>query len=165
MVSRGTKGRRKAGTGEGGALPLVGRCEFVAEDLVLRLDMTMRGDVGEVAPAVERIMSVISEMGCAPGSHFEIELALTEALANAVEHGCRHDACKSIEVCVECDRARGVLIIIRDPGTGFDPAALPSPLQGERIYGEGGRGVFLINQLMDEVRYEKGGTEIWMRKR
>jgi serine/threonine-protein kinase RsbW len=137
----------------------------VAEDLVLRLDLTLPGDVREVGPAVEKMMGVISEMGCAQASHFEIELAVTEALANAVEHGCRHDACKLIEVCVECDRARGVLIIIRDPGTGFDPAALPSPLHGERIYSEGGRGVFLINQLMDEVRYEKGGTEIWMRKR
>jgi serine/threonine-protein kinase RsbW len=58
-----------------------------------------------------------------------------------------------------------VLIIVRDPGDGFDPTTLPSPVHGERVYSEGGRGVFLINQLMDEVRYEKGGTEIWMRKR
>jgi serine/threonine-protein kinase RsbW len=165
MVSQRAKSGRKAGAGGGGASPSAARCEFVAQDLVLRLDMTMPGDVREVSPAVERIMGLIGEMGCAPASHFEIELAVTEALANAVEHGCRHDTGKLVEVCVECDRARGVLIIIRDPGTGFDPAALPSPLQGERIYSEGGRGVFLINQLMDEVRYEKGGTEIWMRKR
>jgi len=165
MARNQTKARRKAG-GSGGARPSKpGRCEFVAQDLVLRLDMTMRGDVSEVGPAVERIMGVISEMSCAPGSHFEIELAVTEALANAVEHGCQHDRGKTIEVCVECDRKRGVLIIVRDPGDGFDPTALPSPLHGERVYSEGGRGVFLINQLMDEVRYEKGGTEIWMRKR
>jgi len=165
MTKRQSRGRRQAAGSGGARAAAPGRCEFVAEDLALRLDLTIPGDVREVGPAVERIMGVISEMGCAKASHFEIELAVTEALANAVEHGCRHDACKSVEVCVECDRARGVLIIIRDPGTGFDPAALPSPLHGEQIYREGGRGVFLINQLMDEVRYEKGGTEIWMRKR
>ena len=166
MAAQQTRNRRKAEQSGGPAgAPARHDCEFVAEDLVMRLDMTMRGDVREVAPAVERIMGVISEMSCAQASHFEIELAVTEALANAVEHGCRHDTCKSIEVCVECDRARGVLIIVRDPGEGFDPANLPSPLHGQQVYSEGGRGVFLINQLMDEVRYEKGGTEIWMRKR
>ena len=47
----------------------------------------------------------------------------------------------------------------------FDPASLPCPLVGERIYASHGRGVFLITELMDEVHHAKGGTEIWMRKR
>jgi serine/threonine-protein kinase RsbW len=166
MAAPKTRNRRKAEQDGGTAgAPARHDCEFVAQDLVMRLDMTMGGDVREVGPAVERIMAVISEMSCAPASHFEIELAVTEALANAVEHGCRHDPGKTVEVCVECDKGRGVLIIVRDPGEGFDPATVPSPLHGQQVYQEGGRGVFLINQLMDEVRYEKGGTEIWMRKR
>jgi anti-sigma regulatory factor (Ser/Thr protein kinase) len=33
------------------------------------------------------------------------------------------------------------------------------------VFSEGGRGIFLINQLMDEMRFERGGTEIWMVKR
>jgi len=41
---------------------------------------------------------------------------------------------------------------------------VPSPIVGENIYADGGRGIFLINQLMDEVHYENGGTEIWMIK-
>ena len=43
------------------------------------------------------------------------------------------------------------------------PAQIPSPVEGEQIFREGGRGIYLINQLMDEVRFEKGGTEIHMR--
>ena len=41
---------------------------------------------------------------------------------------------------------------------------MPSPVLGKNIYADHGRGIFLINQLMDEVRFEKNGTEIWMIK-
>jgi serine/threonine-protein kinase RsbW len=58
-----------------------------------------------------------------------------------------------------------VLIVVRDPGTGFDPAGLPNPVIGENVYSNHGRGVYLINQLMDDVRFFKNGTEIHMIKR
>ena len=66
---------------------------------------------------------------------------------------------------MECDPESGMLIVVRDPGSGFDPAEVPSPVVGERLFADHGRGIYLINHLMDEVRYERGGTEIWMRKR
>jgi serine/threonine-protein kinase RsbW len=140
-------------------------CEFDESTLVSRLDVTVPGDVGAVMPAVERIMVVVREMGCAAGKEFEIELALAEALANAVEHGCAGDPSKQAQVCVGCDPERGLLIVVRDPGPGFDPSQVPSPVVGDRLFQTGGRGIFLINQLMDDVRYERGGTEIRLRKR
>jgi len=140
------------------------RCEFDSDKLILRLNVTIQGSVQEVTPAVDRIMTVVQDMHCAKGKENEIELALQEALANAVVHGCKEDPSRNVQVCVACDESRGMLIIIRDPGPGFDPKDIPSPLSGENIYAEGGRGIYLINQLMDEVRFEKGGTEIWMRK-
>lgn len=138
--------------------------EFDSEKLILRLNMTIQGSVEEVTPAVERIMAVVQDMHCSKGKANEIELALQEALANAVVHGCGEDPSRNVQVCVACDETRGMLIIIRDPGPGFDPKDIPSPLSGENLYAEGGRGIYLINQLMDEVHFEKGGTEIWMRK-
>jgi serine/threonine-protein kinase RsbW len=66
---------------------------------------------------------------------------------------------------VACDESKGMLIVVRDPGPGFDPAAIPSPTVGQNIYRHHGRGIYLINQLMDEVSFDKGGTEIRMRKR
>ena len=50
-------------------------------------------------------------------------------------------------------------------GSGFDPAAIPTPTVGQNIYSNHGRGIFLINQLMDEVKFLKNGTEIHMVKR
>ena len=67
-------------------------------------------------------------------------------------------------MCCVCDPARGVLIIVRDEGEGFDPAKIPNPVVGQNIYSEHGRGIYLINLLMDEVQFARGGTEIRMRK-
>lgn len=141
------------------------RFEFDPETLTSRVDLTIPGEVSAIAPTVEKIMTNVQQMGCAAGKEFEIELALTEALANAVVHGCEHDPGKDVQVCAGCDPERGILIIVRDPGPGFDPSQVPSPVVGEKVYSEGGRGIYLINRLMDHVQFERGGTEIRMLKR
>lgn len=140
------------------------RCEFSVDNLIPRVQKELPGDVKAIPAVVEDIMAVVREQGCAADSEFEIEVALYEALANAVEHGCEHDPEKSVEVVVACEEHRGMIIIVRDPGTGFQPESVPSPVVGENIYADSGRGIFLINQLMDEVRFERNGTEIWMIK-
>ena len=139
--------------------------EFDSDELIVRVLHKLPADVNLISPVVEEIMRVVKEMGCAEGQEFDIELALREALANAIKHGGRNDPSKQIECCVACDRDRGMLIVVRDPGRGFDPDELPSPVQGKNLFSTHGRGIFLINQLMDEVRFEKGGTEIHMIKR
>jgi len=142
----------------------VPRCEFDGESLVLRLNLTVPGQVHAIDPVVEKVMWVVSQMGCASGKEFEIETAMREALANAITHGCREDPDKKVEFVVACDESRGMLIVVRDPGKGFEPSDIPSPIVGKCLYAEHGRGIYLINQLMDEVRFEQGGTEIHMRK-
>ena len=141
------------------------RCEFDSNKLILRLNITVPGDREAITPVVDKIMNIVRDMKCAEGKHNEIELAVQEALANAVVHGCEEDPSRSVQVAVGCDESRGMIIMVRDPGEGFDPASIPSPLIGQNLFSDHGRGVYLINQLMDEVRFEKGGTEIWMVKR
>lgn len=143
--------------------PAPSRCEFDSDDLLVKADLKLPGDVHAISPVAEKVMAIVTQMGCAAGREFEIELALREALANAIEHGSGHDPSKEIQCCVACDHERGMLIIVRDPGPGFDPASIPSPIVGQQLFSTGGRGIYLINQLMDEVRFEKGGTEIHMR--
>lgn len=138
-------------------------CEFDSGNLLVKLDVTLPGDINAVPPVIERVMAVVKEMGCAAGREFEIELALSEAVANAIKHGIANDPTKRIQCCVACDHTRGMLIVVRDPGPGFDPASIPNPIVGQNIFSTGGRGIYLINQIVDEVRFEKGGTEIRMR--
>ena len=145
--------------------PSLARVDFDPESLHLRLRLRIAGRLEAISPAVERMMAEVRAMECSRGKEFEIETALREALANAVRHGCGNDATKEIEACVACDESRGMLIVVRDPGPGFDPGEIPSPTVGQNIFRAHGRGIYLINQLMDEVSFEKGGTEIRMLKR
>jgi len=140
-------------------------CDFQSDSLVLKFDVHFPANLSEVVNVVDQIMKIVREMNCAAGSDFEIELALREALVNAVVHGCKSDPDKMVQCCVACDVIRGLLIVVRDPGPGFDPASLPSPVVGQNLFASHGRGIYMINQLMDEVSFKRGGTEIHMRKK
>lgn len=140
-------------------------CAFDAKKLILKLSVTLSADRKAVDPVVQSVMTVVREMKCADGREDEIELALSEALTNAVVHGASADPAKIVECDVACDPEHGMLIVVRDPGSGFDPASLADPCVGENIYSSHGRGIYLINQLMDEVQFHKNGTEIHMIKR
>lgn len=139
--------------------------EFESDQLERRLDVEVPGRYEAISPVVDRVLGLVQTMGCVKGKEFHVETALREALANAIRHGCGGDPDKSVQVCVACDEERGMLIIVRDPGPGFDPRRLPSPVRGQNILSAHGRGIFLINELMDDVRFERGGTEIRMRTR
>ncbi len=139
--------------------------DFDPQKLSLRVSVTLAADRKSVEPVVEQVMRAVREMKCVDGKEEAIELALQEALANAVVHGAKEDPSKIVECLVACDEQRGILIIVRDPGSGFDPGTIPSCTVGENLYSNHGRGIFLINQLMDEVQFRKNGTEIHMVKR
>jgi serine/threonine-protein kinase RsbW len=140
-------------------------CSFDPDKLALKLKVTLAADKDAIDPVVQGIMEVVRETNCATGKEDAIELALSEALANAVVHGAKADPKKIVECDVACDEARGMLIIVRDPGPGFDPKSIPSPVMGENIYSNHGRGIFLINELMDQVEFKNNGKEIHMLKK
>ena len=136
---------------------------FHHDKMKMKLDVVLPADESLIAPTVKRIMEVVSEIECSKGKDFEIETALMEAIANAVRHGAKNDATKKVECVVICEEPQGMLIIVRDPGKGFDPSSVPNPTEGDALYNDHGRGIYMINQLMDEVKFEKNGTEIHMR--
>jgi len=135
------------------------------DKLVLKLKVTLAADKNAIDPVVQGIMDVVRNMQCATGKEDAIELALSEALANAVVHGAQGDPKKIVECDVACDETHRMLIVVRDPGPGFDPASIPNPAVGQNIYSNHGRGIFLINELMDEVQFKNNGKEIHMLKK
>ncbi|SRR5258708_27203600 len=139
--------------------------DFDPDQLSLRVRVTLAADRTAVEPVVAQVMETVRQMKFIDGKEDAIELALQEALANAVVHGAKEDPTKIVECLVAGDEQRGLLIIVRDPGPGFNPESIPSCTQGENVYSNHGRGIFLINQLMDEVKFHKNGTEIHMVKR
>ena len=138
--------------------------DFDPDKLALLLRVTLSADRRAVDPVVQQVMAVVREMKDLEGREDAIELSLQEALANAVIHGAKEDPSKTVECLVSSDAERGILIVVRDPGTGFSPQAIPGCTVGENVYSNHGRGIFLINQLMDKVEFRKNGTEIHMIK-
>jgi serine/threonine-protein kinase RsbW len=104
-------------------------------------------------------------LGDQEGSEIELEVALVEAVANAVIHGNRKDPQKRVYVTCRCSMDGEVLLTIRDEGQGFDIHAVPDPLTEENLLLTHGRGIRLMQALMDEVEFEQGGKVVRMRKR
>ncbi len=144
--------------------PKLAPCEFLASNLIWRVDLLVASTVEAISPVVDRLMRLFRG-GCCPAAHeFAVETALREALSNAIIHGNRENPEKKVLLCCACDAKRGMLIIVKDQGEGFDPSKIPSPLIGQNVHSEHGRGIFLINLLADEVQFRNGGTEIYIRK-
>lgn len=88
-----------------------------------------------------------------------ILICLTEAVNNAMIHGNQLDEHK--EIMVTChEHEHHIQFIISDEGSGFDPKKLPDPTSEERIESEGGRGVFLMKQLTDEIHFLNHGRTV-----
>jgi serine/threonine-protein kinase RsbW len=130
----------------------------------LEIEAWMPSEVKAISPLVNRLMRLIEGSQCVAGSESAVELALREALSNAVLHGNGMDAHKFVQLRCQCELGRGVSIIVTDQGQGFDPNAVPDPLAVERLEAEHGRGIHLMKVAMDEVTFERGGSEVHMRK-
>jgi serine/threonine-protein kinase RsbW len=131
----------------------------------LRLSVRVPGHAASISPLVERILSLLRDTGGLADREFEVETALREALANAIRHGCGNDPAKEVDCSLVCLASHEIRIVVRDPGAGFDPASIPNPTGALNLHSCHGRGIYLIRQLMDDVWFERGGTEIHMRKR
>lgn len=129
-----------------------------------KLDITIPADPNAINGVVDGAMQIARQMKCGEGNEFQIELALREALANAIVHGCNNDPNKKVECCVACTESSDIVIVVRDPGAGFNLNEVRNPLASENLHSGHGRGIYLINQLMDEVSFDRNGAEIRMRK-
>ena len=135
----------------------------------VELHQYLASHVTAIAPFVERLMRFIrlfmGRFGIAKDTEGEIEIAIFEALANAVIHGNHENTDKNVDVICRCSLDGEVLIIVRDEGEGFDGSAVPDPTEPERLFLTSGRGLHLMRALMDEVSFEENGTVVRMRKR
>ena len=118
-----------------------------------------------VEPVVSRALQVMAEQGCVDGESAAVELALREALANAILHGNKAEPKKRVQLDCYHESDGSLLLVVQDEGQGFDPAAVRDPTRPENLYRTVGRGIYLIKHFMDEVEYRNGGRELRMRKK
>jgi len=143
---------------------IASRCEFETDKLLLKLDAVIPSNIKVVDDTVTKIVGLIGS-GYSSDEVERIDLALREALVNAIVHGNGSDPKKSVRICVGLQPDNGVIIVVKDSRSGFDPSRLPNPVVGKSLLAGHGRGIFLINQLMEDVRFRfDHRTEIHMRR-
>src|SRR6202048_3438304 len=131
----------------------------------LEVHTWLRSEIVLISPLVDWLMSLITASRCVRGEEQYVELALREALSNAMLHGNRLEARKLVHVRCRCDCGSGLSVFVSDQGQGFDPNNVPDPLAFENLRSEHGRGIHLMKRAMDEVSFERGGTAVHMRKK
>ena len=120
-------------------------------------------DVTNIGPAVERVVGHLRTHANAPGREEDVDLALREAVANAVVHGNGRDPRKLVHIILASDEDDGLFLIVRDSGRGFDPSRLSNPVCDRGIHAPNGRGVFLMRELMKDVTFRDNGREVRLR--
>ena len=125
-------------------------------ELVLELP----NDLRQIEHAVEYVMQRCA--ACQPHGRklrLNFRVSLTEALSNAMLYGNSKDPDKHVRL--EVTLNEGELVArITDEGSGFDPGQVPDPRSADNLEKGGGRGLFLMRELMDEVHYNERGNQV-----
>ncbi len=114
--------------------------------------------------AIEHLLHAVSDAGWEGREFFHIQMAIEEALVNAVTHGNHESPDKVVEIEFKVS-ADAVYMRVKDQGEGFCPEKLPDPRDDEHLECTNGRGVMLIREMMSQVQYNEIGNEVTMVKR
>src|SRR5260370_8120213 len=112
---------------------------------LLEIDAWIPSEVTAISPLVERLMRLIEGSHCVTGEEHAVQLALREALNNAVVHGNRLDVRKLVHVRCRCKVGKGITLIVSDQGQGFDARTIPNPLAFENLEPVPGRAIHILN--------------------
>ena len=131
---------------------------------ILEIDAWMPSKIQAISPLVDRLMNLIERAKCLPGAEFDVELAIREALGNAVVHGNHENPDKKVHIRCRCESGNEVSVVVTDQGEGFDfLKILGNGLTSDPADARG-HGIQLMRAYMDDVRFERGGSEVHMRK-
>jgi serine/threonine-protein kinase RsbW len=118
-----------------------------------------------VAPTIERILRIVKPVGLSLDQCDDLAVALAEALSNAAVHGNKLRPRSVVTVSVLVKPRQEAVVEVKDGGAGFDASALQDPTEASHILAPGGRGVFLMRRLVDEVIYARPGNRVRLTKR
>ena len=130
-------------------------------------ELSLPSRIETVATAAAAVAQFISLCGMSDDAAFGIDMAIREAVSNAVLHGNRQDENKSVDIVLKSS-PDAVEISVHDQGSGFNPEDVPDPTANENILKTSGRGIFFMRTFMDEVNWlirPEGGTTVRMLKR
>lgn len=130
-------------------------------------ELSLPSRIETVAKAANAVADFVSRSGISEEAAFGIDMAVREAVTNAVVHGNEQDEQKAVELTLKSS-PEAVEITVHDQGQGFNPEEVPDPTESENIMKTSGRGIFFMRTFMDEVTWSirpGGGTTVRMLKR
>ena len=133
-----------------------------ASGLAVEIHLRLPSDVVWIEEAVE-LVSRHCFAGDSPTNRlrFRFRVALSEALANAIICGNCEDPSKQVEIRARC-LTQEISVHVTDQGCGFDPTKIPESVNSDDLESPCGRGLFLIRNMMDQVRFNTQGNSICM---
>src|ERR1700730_14464996 len=132
---------------------------------ILEIDTWMPSEIQAISPTLDRLMRLIEGLQCIPGAERDVELALRQALVNAVVHGNQKDPEKKVHIRCRCGPGKEISIVVTDQGKGFDLEKTAGNGLTPDPAAEHGRGIPLMKAYMDDMHFERDGSEVHMRKR
>ena len=151
-----------AGPGAGAAARTL--FQTVTEETV---ELKLPSRIESISEAAGAVADAARRLGFAEDALFGIDLAVREAVTNAVLHGNLQDEATPVEIGMTGTDA-GLVVTVRDRGRGFDPTHVADPTAEENILKASGRGILFMRTFMDEVAWEHpegGGTLVRMIKK
>ncbi|HKK73557.1 MAG TPA: ATP-binding protein [Saprospiraceae bacterium] len=125
---------------------------------ILRLPSNPRS----VAKIEEFVKGVCQRHRLKAERHGDMLISLTEAVTNAIIHGNKRDESKEVRIQLS-KQPNCIAVKVSDQGLGFDYNNLPDPTSPENKTKCGGRGVYLMRRLCDQVEYQDNGRTVEMR--
>ena len=130
-------------------------------------ELSLPSRIETVAAAAAAVAEFVGRSGVSDDAAYGIDMAVREAVTNAVLHGNRQDDNKTVDIVLKSS-PDAVEISVHDQGPGFNPEEVPDPTANENILKASGRGIFFMRTFMDEVDWlirPEGGTTVRMLKR
>ena len=130
------------------------------------MKFSISSKIADIDDAVVKTVDFAKDVGFEEDAIFGIDMAVREAVANAVKHGNKLDETKSVEVTLSKE-SEGLKITIRDFGKGFSVEEVPDPTNPENLLKENGRGILFMQNFVDVVEWHnhpEGGMVVKMVK-
>ena len=130
------------------------------------LEITLPSKIGSVEEVATAAEEFVASRGLGDEMAYAVDMAVREAVANAVKHGNKLDGSKNVEVTL-ADTGDAIEVTVRDHGAGFDVEGVPDPTDPEHLLCTNGRGILFMRSFMDEVEWTNapdGGLMVKMAK-
>ncbi len=133
------------------------------ENWVWSFDQKIPSSTEVGAQVIQEVLEQLEKQPWLVPGMFGVNLAIEEALVNAIKHGNKEDEAKKVHFICKISSNR-LFIEIADEGEGFIPEDVPDPTEDDNLDRPGGRGIMLMRSFMSSVEYNDNGTRVVMEK-